>query len=1018
MKQHRFILLLVLLVVTRSIFAQNNITVSGVVTDASDKKPLIGVSIYDKNNKATGLITDINGHYAINVPDKTTLVFSYIGYATQEISVQGRTEINVSLSSDIKELDEVVIVGVAMKKSDLTGSVVSVSSERLKEVPTSSVVEAMQGKAPGIFVESNPAPGSKASIKIRGNNSIQYGTNPIFVVDGLIIDGGFEMLNPDDIASIDVLKDASATAIYGSRGANGVVVVTTKKGKSGVRKVTYDTWMGQQEFSNTMPLMNGSETYNLRVDAYANAYIDKNPTADRAHYIEKSLTNTNPLKNLIFSKEELDSYANGKNYDWLSQITRKGFEQNHAVSFSGGDDYGTYYLSINYNDQKGQIEKAGFKRISGKINVDQKIKSWLKVGSSNTVANTTEHPVVNDNMFMTALKACPLLPYSNDYWYMREGKADNQSATNPLRDLTITKDNYTTRILSSNYLNISPVKDLDIRSTYSLDLMQDENYSYYPTTSTQSYSAALDGQSVQVKHKNQNWQWDNSINFNKIFAVKHKVSLVLGTNLSFYSGNWNQQNANGYNNDLFTYKYSQGASDKENFYLGSDFSSYSIQSYLMRANYSYDSRYNITLTGRSDGSSKFGSSNKWGLFPSVAGSWDIVNESFMKQQKTISTLRLRAGYGIAGNQNIPNYGYFTLYNPNLSLGSNILINGGRYGNPNLRWEMQKQVNLGLNAGFFKDRINFSVDLFRIENEDLLMERSTAPSSGYTSQLDNVGALENKGIEFSLNVAAIATEDFKWDVSFNLSADRNKITKLYGGVTEIYKLGGYSNNEIQREGNLFVGESLNNIYVYKFDKIAQESDMDYVKSLQLGSRVVRPGDVLPLDRDHNGIINDQDRYVVGKKDPDYYGGFLTTMSYKGIVLNVNTRYSVGAHRISYLYESLMGSIGNSAAHKDLLNRWTPENTNTNIPRAFSEGGRYSLSEVDWAVQNASFFKVSEITLSYSFPKRWMQSVRMENVRIYVTGNNLLTLTRYKGFDPESGDWYPSYRMYVAGLNISF
>ena len=469
---------------------------------------------------------------------------------------------------------------------------------------------------------------------------------------------------------------------------------------------------------------------------------------------------------------------------------------------------------------------------------------------------------------------------------------------------------------------------------------------------------------------------------------------------------------------MFTYKYTQGASDKTKFYLASDFSSYSLQSYLARINYTYDSRYLLTFTGRSDGSSKFGTSNKWGFFPSVAGSWNISNEAFMQQQKVISNLRLRVGYGIAGNQNIPNYGYFTLYNPAQSLGSNMLVNDGRYGNPNLRWEKQKQLNLGINTGFFNDRINFSLDVYKINNEDLLMQRSTAPTSGYTSKLDNVGAMENKGIEFALDVKAINGELFKWNIAFNIAADRNKITKFYDNVTEIYNLGGYSNNEIQREGNLFLGQPLNNIYVYKFDRIAQESDMAYINTLQLGSRIVKPGDILPLDRDHNGIINDQDRFVVGKKDPDFYGGLSTNLSYKWFTININSQYSYGAHKISYLYESLMSSIGNSGAHTDLLNRWTPQNTKTNIPRAYSESGRFNLSDVDWAVQDASFFRISEITFSFTFPKEWLQSIKMDNIRVYYTGNNLLTLTHYKGFDPESGDWYPSYKMHVIGANISF
>jgi hypothetical protein len=298
-----------------------------------------------------------------------------------------------------------------------------------------------------------------------------------------------------------------------------------------------------------------------------------------------------------------------------------------------------------------------------------------------------------------------------------------------------------------------------------------------------------------------------------------------------------------------------------------------------------------------------------------------------------------------------------------------------------------------------------------------MTRSMPASSGYLYKLDNVGTLENKGLEISLNVNAIKTQDFNWNFILNFSSDRNKVLKLYDNMTELYNLGGYSNNEIQREGNLFVGQSINNIYVYKFDRIVQESDMAYVNTLNLGSRIVKPGDILPLDRDGNHIINNADRYVMGKKDPDFYGGLTTDFSYKGLSLNVVANYSFGGKRNSYLYETLMGGYGTSAAHVDILNRWTPENTNTNIPRAYSDGGRFGLGEVDWAVQDASFIRLSAITLSYTLPKKWMKAVFVDNLRVYATGTNLLTLSKYKGFDPETGDWYPNSKMIVFGLNLS-
>lgn len=326
--------------------------------------------------------------------------------------------------------------------------------------------------------------------------------------------------------------------------------------------------------------------------------------------------------------------------------------------------------------------------------------------------------------------------------------------------------------------------------------------------------------------------------------------------------------------------------------------------------------------------------------------------------------------------------------------------------------------MGLDYGMFNDRLSFTLDLFHIDNEDLLMTISKSPSSGYLDQLANVGTLRNRGIEFSINATPIRTKDWNWNIGFNISADRNKIIKLDGQAQEIYKLGGMSNNEIQTEGNLFVGESLNTIYMYLFDRIIQESDMDYVNSLELGSRTAQPGDILPLDRDHNGIINDKDRTVVGVKDPKFYGGIHTTVSWKGLELTLVGNYSYGAKKTSFLYNSLVTSDGRSAAHKDILNRWTPENTNTLIPRAYHAFSGFGYGSTSLCLQDASFFRLSSATLAYTFPRKLINKIYLDNLRIYFTGSNLFTATKYRGFDPETGDWYPNTRMYVVGLNISF
>lgn len=996
-----------------------SVKIEGSVRDSQTDELLPGVNVMVKGS-SIGAMTNIDSAFSITVQKGSVLEFSFIGYEKQEYGVKGNAKIQVELNPVGIAMDEVIVVGASMKKSDLTGSVARVTDKTLQQIPTADLNTALQGKVAGVFIQNSAKPGEAASIKIRGNNSIQYGTSPIYVIDGLLVDQGFEMLNPNDIATIDVLKDASATAIYGARGANGVVVITTKKGQKGKARVTYDGWYGSQSFSKEMPLINGSQLHDLRVEAYINEFNNTTnlPPARREKYIKDNFLSTTVPPNTIFTEDEMEAYLSGKTYNWLDAVTQNAYQQNHAVSFSGAGDKGSYFMSFNYNQQEGLMKNVSYERYTGKINLDQMVKPWLKVGTNTTFVYQVGHPVADDNTFPVALRADPLLPISGEYWYMKYGTEESQSNNNPIRDLNVVRDANQARLMSSNFININPIKGLDIRSTFSIDYMSKEDYTYYSTETTQSYKASADGQAKHRKDKMLNWQWDNTVSYKTLIKEKHRISAVLGANMSYYSQNWNSLDVKGFGNDFFSYKAIAGASKKEDFGVNSDFWTYSMASVFLRAGYVYDSRYYVTFTGRYDGSSKFGTNNKWGFFPSVSASWNITGEEFMQSQNVINNLRLRVGYGLAGNQNIPNYGYQTLYDVRATLGTSALINWGRYGNPDLRWEKQKQINVGLDYGMFNDRLSFTLDLFHIDNEDLLMTISKSPSSGYLDQLANVGTLRNRGIEFSINATPIRTKDWNWNIGFNISADRNKIIKLDGQAQEIYKLGGMSNNEIQTEGNLFVGESLNTIYMYLFDRIIQESDMDYVNSLELGSRTAQPGDILPLDRDHNGIINDKDRTVVGVKDPKFYGGIHTTVSWKGLELTLVGNYSYGAKKTSFLYNSLVTSDGRSAAHKDILNRWTPENTNTLIPRAYHAFSGFGYGSTSLCLQDASFFRLSSATLAYTFPRKLINKIYLDNLRIYFTGSNLFTATKYKGFDPETGDWYPNTRMYVVGLNISF
>ena len=995
---------------TPALFSQEITNVSGRVTSKADGTPIPGVSVKVKGTN-NGVSTDPEGRFTLRAPLGAIIVFSSIGFQTIELPAAANMQ--PALSGNAEDLQEVTVVGVTIRKKDLTGSVAGITAETIKELPVTNINQAIQGRIPGVLIQNNnPRPGSSASIKVRGNNSITFGASPIYVVDGTVIDdGAFNSINPDDIASIDVLKDASATALYGSRGANGVVLVTTKRGKNGEGRVEYSTWVGFQSFTRNVPYLNAQQTADLRIDAYANKYIDDNPQASRPDYIA-SLLDTGST---IFSNSELEVYRSGQSYNWLDEITRKGLQQNHTGTFSKGTDEGSIYVSFNYTDQQGLLKTSSYKRYGGQINLDQKIKPWLKIGT-NTGFSRTNESYIDGGVFNIAANANPLLPIDREVPYLSWKGIQSTDLYNPIRSLNIDGKGNLSRLLTANYIVISPIPGLNIRSAVSLDVRSQDYFNYIPKSLGQSLRNATSGSATQKKESWMNWQWDNSVSYDKSIG-KHNFSGLVSFGLSQNNYNYNQINASGFATDDFSYKYLGGAYLKDQFQLGSDFVTNSLISYVGRANYNYDNKYFATLTGRYDGSSRFGNGNKWGLFPSLALAWDISKEGFF-EGVNLDLLKVRAGYGVAGNQNIPNFAYNSLYRPVFTNGSVTYVSDGRLGNKNLIWEKQKQLNLGVDISFLNNRISMSAEYFIIHNDDLLMVRTLSTTSGFSNTIDNVGSLLNKGAEFNIAANVIDKKDFKWNVSLNVSSYKNKITKLYGNVDAIYNYGGFTGVEIQRTGNLFLNQPLNNIYTYQFDKIAQESDMERIRNIDYGGHTIKPGDIIPKDMNGDNKIDDADRVVVGKTDPKFYGGFSTNATYKGISLNAVFNYNYGGKAINYLYEGMMGGTGEYAGHTDELDRWTPQNTNTDIPRAYVGGSRYSMGETNYAVQNASFLRMSAVTLAYNFSPDFIKRVKMNNLRLYVTGSNLLTVTKYKGYDPEGGDGYPTSKMIVLGLNVGF
>ncbi len=1020
-----------------SLMAQQ-IRVNGLIVDDETNEPLIGVTVQVKGSP-TGTISDIDGKYSISVDKNKTLVFTYVGYATQEIKATQQGNINVRLKNSSIAIDDVVVLGTRVKKSDLTGAVGSVTEKQLKEIPSVNLTSAMQGKVAGVYISNESArPGGEPKIKVRGTNSIKYGQDPIYVVDGIIVDQGISMINPNDIASMEVLKDASAKSIYGYKAANGVIVITTKKGKKGEGKISYDGWVGVSTFDKSkMKTLDSRQLFDLRLDAYANNYMDKKAmepdkyTMTRDEYIQ-SIQQWD-LPGAKFSEEEVINGLANNTTDWVGQLTRTGIQHNHSLSFSNSTDKSNLYLSLSYSGQEGVIKHSSYERFGGKINADHQIKSWLKVGTNTTLSRaktvdlTTDYTTgweTSDNPYKTAMHGNPMQNL-DDRPYMQWQGVSAMGEYNPVNTLTIDADYIQDRILTANYVEVTPIKNLNLRSTLSIDYYNKQFNRYTPKNIGQSVRDTWEGIARQWKETSINTQWDNSVSYETTIAKKHRLFAMATASLTNFSRNSNDMQGYGFPSDDLTYHNMGAAFKKENNSLGSYFEKQTNVSFVQRVNYGYDDRYMLTVSVREDGSSRLAAGNQWGTFPSFSAAWNLTNEKFMeKATDVLNQFKFRVGYGVVGNQNIPTYAYLSLYNSVYSNGASSFISDGTMGNPNIRWEKQKQFNIGFDAGIFNDRLTFGFDYFSTKNTDLLMEMALAPSTGFSEdgkksgkKIENVAALDNKGVEFSFNAQLIRTKDFQWNFSGNISHDRNEVKKLYSGLDRVW-----SDNSIRsKENNLFVGQPLNNIWALKVEKIAQESDMERINGMTFADgKIVRPGDILPVDKDGDGEITwEDDMMVCGNKDPKFYGGFSTDLTWKGITLSATFSYSYGQKKLDYNYADLMNGTGTSASHVDILNRWTPTNTNTNIPRAYygENLSRFGIWDTDWIFQDASYLRCSALTLAYSFPAKLLGKV-CSNLRLYATANNLFTITPYKGYDPEGGYNYPTSRMYVFGVNVSF
>ncbi|MBC9929461.1 TonB-dependent receptor [Chitinophaga qingshengii] len=967
--------------------------IKGRVTDETGS-PLPGVSVRVKGS-SLGTSTGNDGSFSLRTPTDGPVVlqFTYLGMAPQEVTVTSSTTLSITMKMLVEQQNEVVVVGYGTKKrSDVTGSISSVPAERLKNLPVTNVLQAIQGSAAGINIVNNTSkPGSAPAFYLRGVKSINASNAPLIVLDGVPFGGTYNDINPNDIASIDVLKDVSASAIYGARGANGVIMITTKRGKSGKPVISYNGYAGPEFQSNVMKNMNG-EQYRTKNHWY-NIQAGR-PTAPDLPYLT-----------------EQQNFANGApEVNWQKEISQQGYIHSHELSISGGTDNVRYYVSGTYLKQGGTIKGFQYNRASIRANIDANVTSWLKTGLNMFLVNNN-----NDGGKATLFDANALSPYGSLYNAKGDYEvypiAPQTLYQSPLVNLYDPGLNRSKNMVTSGYAEVAPnfLKGLKYRINGS--------YGYRPLR-TASYtgrkSGDLLGSAEVYNEENKQWIVENLLSY-ATNIKKHALDFT-----ALYSAQQDELfstklKANSFINDNLDFNnLTAGQVQKTE----SRYSKGSLLSQMFRANYVYDSRYLFTATIRRDGFSGFGSNNKYGVFPSVAVGWNIHNEKFMTDlAPVISQLKLRASYGKSGNQAIGAYQTLTRMNTVQYIYDGITTIGvvpDTLGNPNLKWETTKGLNVGVDFSLWNNRLSGTIEAYSNNTYDLLLSRKIPAISGYTSVFDNIGKTANKGLEILLNSRNIQSDNFTWQTSFNISFNKNKVVALYG------------DNKDDIGNNLFIGKPLYGIYDYTMIGIWQEGEDMKVDP------GAKPGYIKFLDRDGSGKIDAADRSYLGTQLPKYIAGLTNTFTYKNISLNIFIQDVHGQLRPNNILDIRdQGGTVNLPAD---LPYWTSENKiNTNPSLAYNNPKGYKYA------QDASFIRIKDVTLSYTFDKKMLERRKIGNLMMYVSGRNLGTFTRWLGWDPEtapsgftsvtsklnngqgggqqSSDFYPLSATIVFGVNIS-
>ncbi|SHJ03676.1 SusC/RagA family TonB-linked outer membrane protein [Pseudozobellia thermophila] len=993
--------------------------ITGTVLDSSGI-PLAGVNVL-LDGTTTGTQTDFDGNYTITAGSGDVLVFSYIGMKTQSIAVGTSGTIDVTMEEDAASLDEVVVIGYgSQKKSDLTGAVGSVSADELQERPAASLTQSLSGKMPGVSVSINSGrPGGKSNIRIRGNSSVSLSNDPLFVVDGIILvstglannSSPIDYINPNDIQSIEVLKDASATAIYGSRGANGVVLISTKRGSQTGGRISYDSYYSLGNLAKKVDVLNSAEFLMIEEVAYQNAEKYDAVGFANGKYTDPTLKRNDPR---LFDADGNPLYDT----DWQDEVTRAAFTQNHQLSFTGGGEKGSYGAFLGYMDEEGIMKDSWLKRYSGRFVFDSSIRDWLKVGGSLSYNNQKERIIHDSWVGRNMIENIPIIPvkYPDGSWASNADYPGMEGGPNPVRvGEEYKKYLRTNTVLGNIFANITLAKGLDFRTSIGVNNVEQKT-DEYAGRELNFIGTATNGYATRATNEYTSWQFENYLTYTKEIADVHSITGLLGLSWQHINNTGFSARAENFSDDFFGFN-NLGAGSVVGTPSSSAFA-YGLNSYFGRINYGLQNKYLLTVTGRVDGSSKFGETNRYAFFPSTALAWKVSEENFLKESSTISNLKLRASYGVTGNSEIPAYGALPGLGNYAYVVNDAVVNGigiDRLANPDLKWEKTKQVDAGIEVGLFDGRIAFEADVYRKLTEDMLLNSPVPTSSGYASVFRNIGSMENKGIEFSLATKNIVNTDFSWSTDFNIAINKNEVIALSGG-SDIF-----SGRTIIREGEP-VGSFFGLVHLGTWG--TDEAD-EAAKYFRL------PGDVKIEDRNNDGVINQADRTIIGKGIPDGYGSLINTFRYKNFELLVDLQFQYG-NDIMYIttrpQENRQG-IANSLA--TVLDAWTPENQDTPIAQWRPVSAGYDNLDTSHMIQDGSFIRGRNLLLSYNFSTDIAEKLKLSRLKIYTSAQNFFVSTKYQGYDPEvqtsdttfgqgevNFDQYPKPRVFMIGLNATF